>query len=445
MSIVGRSDTDFSLIRWLRHPLAADAGLLTAAQVGVGVLSLAASVAAARILGPSGYGRSALIIAFAMLIWSAVGVKAAAVCTRYIAIYLLDSEHDRVRAVCKLGYLADAASAVLALLIVFGATFIDLDHLGVEDEAAGVLATILAASFVLSSLAGTSGAVLTGMKRFRLVAGLQLWEGGITAGCVIGALALGFGVSGVVIGTALGHAIAGLTSFSFAERAMRRQGFGRWWTSDLALVAPLRNELLAFFGWNYVVVTLSGAVVQLPLLLLGAVAGPRAAGYYRAATSMMVAGAYIENALGRIAHPTLAQKWAAGKPEELRATLSRWLRQAGLPAGLLLLLLVPALPIVVRLLYGDLYRPMIGGAQLLLVSAAVSVTFFYVIQFFYASGQVKLWAFAMAIFTVTLLAAGTAGIMAAGFTGLAFAVAACRAMFFPLSALLADRGLRRRA
>lgn len=433
-----------SLIKSARHPVALDAGMLTAAQVAIGIFSLTASVTAARLLGPADFGNAALVVAFATLIWSVVGVKAAAVCTRYIAIYFADQEHERVKAVCKLGYLSDAGSAVLALLIVFGATFVNLEIFGLEGHAAGLLPTILAASFVLSSLTGTSAAVLTGMKRFRLVAGLQLWEGAFTAASIIAGALLGFGVAGVVVGTAFGHAIAGVTSLSFAEWAMRQEGFGRWWESDLGLVRHLRTELLAFFGWNYVAVTLNGAVIQLPLLLLGAMSGPRAAGYYRAATSMMVAGAYVENALGRIAHPALAQKWAAGDREELRMTLLRWLRRAGLPAGALLLLLVPVLPTVIRLLYGDVYTPMTRGAQLLLVSAAVSLMFFYVIQFFYASGQLKLWTLAMAVFTVAVLVSGTAGIRTAGFTGLAAAVAFWRVTFFPLLGFAANRMLLRR-
>ena len=212
-------------------------------------------------------------------------------------------------------------------------------------------------------------------------------------------------------------------------RIVAREGIHAWWSAPLGRLGPLRQELAAFFGWNYLTVTFAGLLIQGPLLLLGWMRGPEAAAYYRLATSIVATGSFLDKSLGQVTYPIMSARWAKGERGSLKASLERWTLQGGVPVGLLLLLSVPLMPVLVPWIFGETYRPMVLGLQLMMAGAAVDAAFFTMKPFYYASGQAGRFAKAHGIYTVIVLALSWLVIEQWGFPGMAGLIATGKVAF----------------
>jgi len=414
--------------RMLKHPLASNSVWLATSQyiaTGVGVLN---SIVAARLLGPANYGTVALVMAYPTLLWSFVGIKSVSVTTRYIADFRATGQNEKLRGIVKLGYGLDFFVSVVAFVLV-GATswWVARSIYGMAHLS--WLMVGYAASFPFFSLSATSWAILSSRQRFRWLAGLQILQKVITFIITLSLLVAGFGAPGVILGITLGRIITGLTRMGAATYALSRDEVGPWWSASINNVAPLRKELTAFFGWNYLVVTLSGLIEQVPLMLLGRLRSPEEAGFYRLATSLVTVGSYMESSLGKVTYPILSARWGAGERESIKGTLKRWTLQGGLLAGALMLLAIPFLPIVVPIAFGSGYSPMIPSAQVMMVGAAVSSVFFWLNSFYYSSGRINLWAKAYGLYTSFIIGLGWLVIQRWGFFGLAGLVVVGKVLF----------------
>jgi O-antigen/teichoic acid export membrane protein len=412
-----------------------EVGVLTILQytaVGIGFVT---SIVAARLLGPGRYGVVALLIAYPNLVWSFASAKSMSVSMRYIAGFRANGQDAELRAICKLGYLLDALSALGALILVvaFGAwvTGAILHLYGMAWLAAGY-----AASLPFLSLTGTSWAILSSVRRFGLLGRLQIFQSLLTFALVLVALLAKLGVMGMVLATSAGNVIAGLVMTWAASRVLQRSGAGLWWKGSIRDVASARKEMSSFFGWNYLSVTLSGVLSQAPLLILGRFRGPAEAGYYRIASNIATAGAAFEGSVARVTYPILSARWAEGERETLKATLKRWRLRGGIPLGLLLLSSIPLLPIAVPLAFGDAYKPMVLGAQLMMAGAAVSIIFFYLAPAYYAAGRFGFWAKTYGVQVILVVAVALAVVRPWGFSGVAGVVGLGNALFNAVMACL---------
>ncbi|MDI6854146.1 MAG: oligosaccharide flippase family protein [Deltaproteobacteria bacterium] len=402
----------------LKHPLVSDISCLTAAQYVAAGLGLLATALAARALGPADFGKFALITAYPILLWSAMSVKSVSITTRYLSGFKAQGRESQLRGMCKLGYSLDLMLACLVLVVVsltgwwVAQSFYNLPR-------SAWLMSLFAASFPPASLRGTSQAVLSVYSRFRLLAGFQLLDPGLTLFLVAVFLLSGFGVAGVIVAHALGQAAAGLALMLAATRVLHQHGLGFWWQGSVSSLGCLRREISAFFGWNFLAVTLNGLLNQAPIMALGSLRGPIEAGHYRLAFSLMTVGSYLEASMGRVTYPLLSARWAAGERESIKNSLWRWTLRGGLPISLLLLLSIPVLPSLIPIVFGQVYSPVIEAIQIMMVAAAVSVLFFWVTNFYYASGRIGLWTKAVLINTVLVLALGWFSIQHWGFLGMA--------------------------
>lgn len=422
------------ILRRLRHPLTGHVGSLAGAQVAGMGLGLLTAVIAARLLGPADFGVAALLMAYPVLLWSFVGAKSMAVTTRYLVNLRAERDGIRLGAICKLGFLLDLGTALGAFVVIVATgrwVTAALLHLpGMGDTS-----ILYAASLPLYSLTGTSGAILSAWSRFRTIAVFQVAERALTLAAVSVALAAGTGVRGYVVARAVVQAAVGIVMAVVAGRLLRAGSGRRWWAAPLGAIATLRPELMGFFGWNYLAVTCSGLVGQLPLVFVGQLRGPVEVGYLRLGTGLVAAGSSLEGALARVTYPILSERWGAGERAAVMSTLRRWTLEAGVPLALLAGAAIPLLPVVVRVVLGPQYAAMVRGTQLMMGGAVVSLALFHLNAFYYAAGRVALWTKAFALYSLALLGLawpcagawgflGVAGLMAAGEVLFTFAMAA---------------------
>jgi O-antigen/teichoic acid export membrane protein len=404
--------------RMLAHPLASDSAVLVTSQYLAAMIGFLTNIVAARMLGPSDYGTAALIMAYPTLLWSFSAVKSISITTRYLASFYSNQQRSEVESICKLGYSLDFCSAVAALVLLGGTGWWVAPTVCDMPATYGLMVGY-ASSYPLFSLNGTSSAVLSSLQRFRCLAALQIVDRGIMLMLVTLLLYMGFGILGIIVATAIGQAASGTTMAIVATQALRQEGFGYWWQASLKRMTPRLRELGSFFGWNYVMVTLSGVVVQVPVMLLGRLGTPNEAGFYRLAMSITTIGSYLESALARVAYPVLSARWGHEERQSLKQSLKNWTVRGGLPAGLTVLSGIPFLPFVIPLVFGASYVPMVWGTQMLIVATAISTVFFWLTAIYYASGRVDVWTKAYGLYTGVVIGLSWLSIHWWGFSGLA--------------------------
>jgi len=411
-----------------RHRLAIGASLLAASQYGTAALNMVTNVLMARLLGPTHYGFVALTIAYPTLLWSFVGVKSVSVTTRYVAAFRAKREHEKLKAVVKLGYGLDFFVSLLAFILValtgwwVSQNFYQQPHLA-------WLMVVYAGSFPFFAITGTSWAVLSSWERFRWLAVLEVLHPFIKLCLIVGFLFTGFGLAGTVIAMSLAQASIGLIMIVAATNLLLHEGIGTWWKVSLKSVVPLKRELMGFFGWNYLFVTLSGLMSQVPVMLLGRLRGPEEAGFYRIAVSIGTVGSYLETALGRVTYPTISARWTLDGEDRIVSALKRWTLKIGLPIGVSLIFATLLFPWLLPLLYGHGYRPVVLGAQVIMLGVAISAAFFWLNSFYYASGKVNLWVSGYALYTTLVIGLGWFVIKQWGFFSLACLVAVGKVLF----------------
>jgi O-antigen/teichoic acid export membrane protein len=401
----------------LLRPLAGQAGVTVLGQVAATLVGLLTNLLSARVLGPGAFGTAALLLSFPAIVWSIAGVKSLTVTTRYLASFRATGRDDEFRGICKLGYLVDLAVAVVAFAVIAATGWWVVPRL-LGLHGAGWVLVLYAASYPFYSLVGTSTAVFTTWGRFGALAALQLAQKVLILAFTGGLLWAGRGWPAIVLGTAAGQALYGLLMLALTARLLRSEGVGAWWSARMGAVASLRREIASFFGWNYLYVTSGGMLQQAPLMLLGRLAGVEAAGYYRLALSLVIAASYLETALARVTYPLLAARWETHDRGSTRANLRRWSLRAGAPAAAVLLLGIPVLPFAISVLLDARYAPMVPGAQLMLVGAAVSAAFFWLQPFYYSAGYVSDWVKGSIGWMLAVVAGGWVAVSAWGYLGM---------------------------
>ena len=400
------------------YTMARDATLLAGSQYLAAGIGFMTNVVAARMLGATDYGIVAIVMAYPMLLWSFIGVKSVSVTTRYIASFRSTQRNEELLSICKMGYGLDFFVSVIAFLLV-GLTGSLVARTILINDTPGIswLMMAYAASFPLFSLNGTSWAILSSCQRFRWLATLQILDKGITLLLVVSLLWFGYGISGVIVGTALGHAAHGLMMMGVATGVLSNDKIGLWWKASISNVSALRRELAHFFSWNFLNLTMSGLMGQVPQLLLGCFRGPEEAGFFRLAASFITAGSYLENSLGKVSYPILAAKREIGDRDKLNRTLKHWTLQMGLPACFLISITIPLLSMLIPEIIGYSYSPMVIGTQIMMIGTAASAPFFWLNSYYYAVGMVEQWTKFYSLYAALSIGLGFLAIYGWGFMG----------------------------
>lgn len=418
-----------TLGKTFRRSGAQNAGILATADCISMGLAIMTTVISARPLGPNDYGQTAIILAYPSLLLSLASFKSITVTTRYCASFRGVDEKDKLGAICKVGYAIDFGAFVLPLLAVMLTGRWVMDRIYELPTNMFWLMAIYAASFFFLSFRGTSYAVLTAFEEFRLLALLSILDRGMTLILTVPLLAAGFGVSGMIMGIAAGNLLTGLVNLTTATALLSRHGIGAWWKASFASIQPLRSELFSFFGWNYLMVTLGGLLIQVPLMFLGKLRGPEEAGFYRLALSLKNMSAYPQNAARRVVYPRLCERWSSGKHAGFDRVLKRWTLHWGLSVGGLQLLVLALLPMIVPIFLGDGYHLMVQGAQIMVAASVVNTIFFWLPGVYYASGKIDLWTKAYGLYSALVIGLAWICIQHWGFLGLAGLVALGEVLF----------------
>lgn len=413
-----------------RSDFVRDAGYLWVAEiVGLGI-GLIQAVVLARLLGPSGYGLLALVVAVPTFLFTLIDPQSQEAVVKYLGESAREGRAQRALAVAKLAYLTDLALAASGLLLTV-AVVVPAARFVVHDTSTTAL--IVAYALLLTSAAptSTSRAVLITFGRFRSTATAQVGTSVARAAMVIFAAEVG-GVSGVVIASGAALVLEAAVTMVLAHRLLQSELAESWHRAPLAALGDERRPIVRFMVFTELSSLASVFVKQADILILGALGTSSQVGFYRLARTTGTLVASLVSPLQSAAYPRFVRDGRAGE-RAVAATGRRALLFVGLPLAVLTLALLPLLPAAIRLLAGQAFVPATAAAQVFLAGSAFSLAFFWVRPAILALGRVR-FLFVTSATTVALALAGF--LLLAGEHG-ALGVAAVRALLVSVASNIA--------
>lgn len=368
--------------RLIGTDLAANIRRLWSAELISLVIAVVTSLLLARHLGPRSYGTLAVLTASGGLVFTFLDPRAAEAVTRFFPSYSKGGRQSAARALVRFSYTADACLAVAGAVVLTG---VGLVLQRAVDVPPGSL-LLVATSAALTAPMATSRAVLATLGLFKTTARVQILSTIERTALLLAGIALDAGVVGILAVLLAGTAVEAVALAVVARRALSRANPGTLRSARFRELAPERGAIrhyLVFAGLS----TLVGSLVKFAdTVLVGLIAGPVAASYYRLGASFAVPIASISLPLQSVTYNRLVHQRSTDDEAGFAKTL-RHSRYLALPISALLLCSLPLLPFAVRLLAGDPYAPAGQVAQVLVAGGAISLLGFWLRPAFLARGK----------------------------------------------------------
>lgn len=284
-----------------------------AASSGIGLFAVAVT---ARTLGPTEYGILALIISFSRAVERLVSFQSWQPMIRYGAGLDPVKDAGALKSLFKFGLLIDIAAGVAAWLVGIGALWIAsqwYDWNTTTFETGLAYCTVL-----LFNLSGMPTAVLRLAGRFRVVAYGQVGSAVVRLGLCLAVAHLGGGLAAFAMVWAATQILGSLTLLGSGFWQLRRQGLTGLWRAPIAGITQRFGGLWRFTWSANLSLTLRSSANQLDTLIVGALAGPAAAGLYHIAKQVGRIAQQVGTQVQAVIYPDIAKLWAAGRRDEFR-------------------------------------------------------------------------------------------------------------------------------
>ena len=332
------------------------------ASTALGVLG---TLVAANVLGPTDFGRLAVVLATTALFQLLLDLTSEEALVKYGFRYSERADWGRFRRLFALALAFKTGGAVLAGLAVLALAPLADDLFG----AGGLVVPLLLAALLplLQSIEGIAAAALVLRSRYDVRAWFLLVS--MTLRLVAIVVAAPHGVTAIVVALLVAQAVATAAIAAAGLAALRR--FPR------AAAEPLgsdRREIVGFVVQSSVGTGLVSLRSWIAPLLLGVVAGVRAVGLFRAAQAPQLGLAALSSPVRLILLTEQTRDWERGRPEAVFAGLKRYVVGA---SAAMAVLVVPAwllMPWLVELVLPD-YTAATDAARIILLVGALQLVF----------------------------------------------------------------------
>jgi O-antigen/teichoic acid export membrane protein len=296
-------------------------GVLLAGNVVAGVLAVVIAVLLARALGPSGYGRYALITATVTIVYQVIDVRIWEATTRFAADYLARGERLRARAVMELSLPVNLTGGVLAagLLAVFSSLI--AEHI-VQDPglAEAVIVYACVAPFVAMQAASTAV-----FRIFDRLVPLSFLTAMVPAVRLLGvaiALALDGGIQEVLVASLAAEAAGGIAFALLARREIvSRLPAGGGYRDRLGSIRRQLPRMGRFLAASNASGSLRLLNQQLDVVLAGALATPAVAGALKVAHTFCAPLTLLGRPFYQAIYPELVRDFAHRRYREVESLL----------------------------------------------------------------------------------------------------------------------------
>jgi O-antigen/teichoic acid export membrane protein len=360
------------------------------ASTALGVLG---SLIAANILGPSDFGRFALVLGTTALFQLLLDLTSEEALVKYGFRYSERGEWGRFRRLLELALAFKSGGAVLAGLAVAALAPLADDIFGTE----GLTVPLLVAALlpILQSTEGIAAAALVLRSRYDVRAWFLLVSMALRLVAIV--VAAPHGVTAIVVGLLVAQVVAtsavGIAGLAAVRRFPRAQA---------EPLAADRGEILRFVLHSSAGTGIVSLRSWIAPVLLGVVSGVREVGLFRAAQAPQQGLAALSSPVRLILLTEQTRDWERGRPEVVFAGLRRYVLAASVAMAALV---VPAwllMPWVLDVLLPD-YDAALDAARIILLVGALQLVFGWTKSFPVSIGRPNLRILAHGVETIVLI------------------------------------------
>lgn len=299
----------------LRRRLGNIGHVLSGNMLGL-LIGLVAVAVTARTLGPHDYGLLALTITFARAIERLLSFQSWQPIVRYGAALDPVADAPALRSLFKFGLMLDLGAGVAAWLVAAIAAWTATWWFGWGDRSFEV--TMVYCTVLLFNLGGMPTAALRLAGRFRAAAYGQVISGLARLGLCLAAAIYGGSLWTFALIWMATQILGSLVFLGVGFGQLRRQGISGVMTTSLAGVTSRFPGLWQFTWSTNLSLTLRSSANQFDTLLVGALAGPAAAGLYHIAKQISKMAQQVGTQVQAVFYPDVARLWAEGAIADLR-------------------------------------------------------------------------------------------------------------------------------
>lgn len=383
-----------SRIRSVRDVLAADrtllgvlknSGWLTGSSGAVLMLSVVQGVLTARLLGVTRWGILGIALSFAVVVGKLLSFRMNDFVVRWVTQLRVQDETVAPTAF-RLALLTDTGTALVSFFVV--------------QALAGWAAVALARSpgslwvFRLVALFALFQAGRESFQGMLHLTGDFRVHGLILAGCqavsvtgIVLVSVLGGGMPAVASSIVLAEGLACLLFWVFGLRAAGRLLGAGWLTAPRAELGDLRRPMLHFAVMTNISGTLRSTMNDGDLLLLGLLAGPASAAYYKLAKSICQIAQLPNLPMVNASYPEFSAAAAKEDWVVFRRLMARGSSVAAVWVVPVSVALVALSPFAIRLLYGPSFLPAVPVLALLLAGLCFDGVLFWTSAAMLSLGQ----------------------------------------------------------
>ena len=267
------------------------------------VLSMVQGILAARLLGPAGYGLVGIVMGYASTINGLLSFRMSELVVRYGGEYLERGERDKAAALVKAASLTEGAVSVIAFLVVVLSAGLATRYFA-KTPGTESLFIVYALGLLANFNIETSTGILQVTDRIRLQGVINLFQTITTAAIITAAFFLQGNLQIVLGAYLLGKMILGLGMFITAQVHLRRAIQRSWWTASIRSL-PAFKDMAKFSISSNLSATAILVFRESEILWVGFFLSSEAAGYYKAAYSIILLLALPVHPLILTVHPEL--------------------------------------------------------------------------------------------------------------------------------------------
>lgn len=394
------------------------AGILFASSAVNTLLGLIHSVIIARLLGVEGFGLFSLVTAFTYLVNQVVDSRAWETAIKYVTERHSEGDKAGASAVLKFCYLVDGATAIVAVsLIVIAADA--AARLFIKDISSAHLIRLFSLVLILEIPIGTSSAIIRAANRAGMLAYQQVGTTAIRLCLTTAALALNFGVPGLLLAYLVASLCGSIIALKFAAVARKSLNLPPLRTVSLNLLKGKRREMAAFLGATNLHALVKIVQGKGDVLLLGVLLSPVAVGYYQLGRKIAALLGFPTTPLDQSTYPEFFRLARAGAHSRLRKFMFQTTILECAVAATSTVFVVSAMHWVIYFSAGAPFLPAVPVARYLCVGTGIAVACGTLRPFVLARGGplLPLFATSLAMFvqlSALLLCVPHSGLMGAG-------------------------------
>lgn len=248
-------------------------------------LSFLMGILAARLLGAAGFGVVGLVMGYASTVNSLLSFRMGELVVRYGGEYLEQNERDKASTLIKAAGLTEALVSLIAFALVLLTSGLASQYISKTPNTAWMF-SFFAIGLLANFNYETSIGILQITDRIKFQGTVNLIQS------IVGVLVIGFafiwdgGVTIVLLAYLLSKMIMGLGIFALAQIQLRRVLGTGWWKTSFKVI-PSYRELTRFAISSNVSATIIKIFRESEILWVGFFLSSEAAGYYKAAYTII--------------------------------------------------------------------------------------------------------------------------------------------------------------